>query len=66
MDEQVTTIEAGTANSLVGKVKIALQHAIAGEGKLPGAILSMAGMSGRKYRIFINTFVGSLDNARYL
>ena len=49
MDAQVTTIEIGTANSLVEKVKTALQSAIAGEGKLPSDILSIGGMSGRKY-----------------
>jgi hypothetical protein len=62
----ITMIEQSTANSLAEKVKAALQCVLAGEGTLPNDILTMEGMSGRKYRQFINKLVSLLDDARYL
>jgi hypothetical protein len=62
----VTTIDQSTTNPLAEKVKTALQSAMAGEGKLPADILNMEGMSGQKYRLFINNLISSLDDARYL
>jgi hypothetical protein len=43
-----------------------LLRAIAGDSALPEGVLAMQGMSGRKYRMFINNLIGSLDGARYL
>ena len=36
------------------------------KSKLPDWILEMDGMSGRKYRHFINNLIGSLEDPRYL
>ncbi|MBI3381961.1 MAG: class I SAM-dependent methyltransferase [Aquabacterium sp.] len=44
----------------------ALLRSLAMDTKLPGGILTMQGMSGRKYRSLINNFIGSLSDARYL
>jgi hypothetical protein len=44
----------------------AFKKALALESRLPLEILSMPGMSGRKYRRFINNLVGSIPNPRYL
>jgi hypothetical protein len=37
-----------------------------GRGKLEKRLLSFRGASGRKYRLFINTLIGSLSDARYM
>jgi SAM-dependent methyltransferase len=66
MGDFVTTIGQTTANPLGAKVSAALQQAVANEGKLPTELLDLAGMSGRKYRLFINNLIASLDDARYL
>jgi hypothetical protein len=51
---------------LANKVEAALERAYAGKGKLPSGILTMDGMSGQKYRLFINNLIESLENVRYL
>ena len=55
-----------TSGHLVEQVELAFNRALAGDGKLAHDILSMAGMSGRKYRLFINNLIQTLVNARYL
>lgn len=44
----------------------ALIRALALDTKLPGWIVNMEGMSGRKYRYLINNLIGSISNPRYL
>lgn len=51
---------------LEAKIVAALQVAVAGEGNLPPNLLDMDGMSGRKYRRFINALMASLDKPNYL
>ena len=48
------------------KITDALQLAIAGEGDLPPHLLELEGMSGQKYRRFINALMASLDRPNYL
>lgn len=48
------------------KVKEAFEKAESGQTKLSETILRMEGMSGRKYRSFINNLVETVDDARYL
>jgi len=76
--EDVATLENITRNEtpirhlrpgkmlLPEATKTALRDAIAGKGKLSDFILSMEGMSGKKYRCFINNLVEILQNPRYL
>ena len=66
MDEFVTTFTQTVSNPLVAKVVTALQRAIASDGKLPAEVLGIQGMSGRKYRLFINNLIESINDARYL
>jgi hypothetical protein len=66
MSEAITMLDQTTSNPLAAKVKTALLRAIAGDSALPEGVLAMLGMSGRKYRMFINNLIGSLDGARYL
>src|SRR5262245_2943867 len=47
-------------------LKTSLHAAIDGRGKLPAAIRSIKGMSGQKYRTFINTLIQKLDRPHYL
>jgi len=62
----VTTIRTSSSHSLSRSVCMALDRAIVGESKLISDILSIEGMSGKKYRMFINNLISSLDDARYL
>ena len=56
--------EAETELSL--HVKHAFDLMTAGTGKLPEELLKLHGMSGKKYRIFVNNLVECVPNARYL
>ena len=56
----------GSRSSLVGAVRRALELAIAGAVPIDPDLLKIGGMSGRKYRMFINALIGNLADARYL
>jgi hypothetical protein len=70
--EHITSKDTPTRWLRAGKmmmadaVKTAFRDAVAGEGKLSDLILGMEGMSGRKYRYFINNLIAKLQNPRYL
>jgi hypothetical protein len=70
--EDITTHATPMRHMPVGKmpldaaVKTALADALAGKGKLPPHVLEMEGMSGVKYRRFINNLVQNVVNPRYL
>lgn len=66
MLDSIATFSHTTENPLVTKVRKALQRAIANEGKLPAEVLALQGMSGRKYRLFVNNLIASIEDARYL
>jgi hypothetical protein len=51
---------------LQGKVQSALQRAVADEGKITDDLLNLPGMSGRKYRRFINNLLEAIPDPRYL
>jgi hypothetical protein len=52
---------------LASLVKSALRDALSDRTKLSDALLQMPGMSGRRYRMFINSLIGALvPDARYL
>jgi hypothetical protein len=53
-------------NSVAGSLLIAYRRAMAIEHKLTAQLIQMQGMSGRKYRYFINNFVSLLPDPRYL
>lgn len=53
-------------SSLDSAVKIAMKSAMNYEGKLPADIVNMEGLSGRKYRYFINNLVEHVQSPRYL
>jgi hypothetical protein len=53
-------------NKYISSIKDILENIKTQESKLPEWILKMEGMSGKKYRHFINDLINSLDDARYL
>jgi glycosyltransferase involved in cell wall biosynthesis len=62
----ITVSGAAADHPLATKVKKAFDDALAGHGKLDRRMLAFRGASGRKYRLFANSLIGSLDDARYL
>jgi hypothetical protein len=53
------------ASQQAGSLKVALDEAIRGN-QLPSIVRDIEGMSGQKYRMLINKFIGALHDARYL
>lgn len=70
MEPELTVLEPKPASdeaaSLVASVRLALDQAVAGTCKLPPELLGMEGLSGRRYRAFINNLIGALPGPRYL
>lgn len=62
----VTEISVYEPCDLGRRVKEAFHAAVAENSKLDPAVLSMEGMSGKKYRMFINNLVRSLGDTKYL
>jgi hypothetical protein len=55
-----------SATAIGRLTKSAFEKALENNSDLPQAIRDIDGMSGQKYRSFINNFVHSMDDARYL
>lgn len=65
-EPQVTHISSTSPSPLVGALQAAFHLALAGRSDLDPAVLSMDGMSGKKYRALINHLIKRLDHPRYL
>jgi hypothetical protein len=69
---QITIVDKTRSNdaspraTLVEAVRTAFDSALLRKGKVSDALLSIDGMSGQKYRIFINNLIGLMFNPRYL
>jgi hypothetical protein len=70
MEANVTLLEtsptAGSGSELPRLVRGALEDALTGVTKLVPEVLTIPGMSGRKYRSFINNLVERIPAPRYL
>lgn len=66
MDMHLAVVETKPSNWLVPMLRTSLNRAILEDGKLPPELLALEGMSGKKYRIFINNLIEAVDDARYL
>ena len=66
LNPQITETNILSDSPLVQYSRAAFQKSNAGLGQIDPGVLSMDGMSGRKYRLFINNLIGSLPGARYL
>jgi hypothetical protein len=64
--ENITEITANPSSAIVARVRDSFHRALAGKSDLDPRILSIEGMSGKKYRHFINNLVRFLGDARYL
>jgi hypothetical protein len=58
-EPQVTVIDQTTDNPLASKIRAAFQRASAADGKLLPELLAMTGMSGKKFRVFLNNLIGA-------
>lgn len=65
-EETSTRFSGDWDHPLAAKMQDAWFAAIAMDFKIPDSIRYMDGMSGKKYRYFINNLVGLVDDARYL
>ena|SRR5262249_27452665 len=68
MIETITQMRSitGVSHHLVTDVQKVFSQSYVGRGTLREEILSMNGMSGRKYRLFINNLIKEIGDARYL
>ena len=65
-EETSTRFSGDWDHPLAAKMQDAWFAAIAMDFKIPDSIRYMDGMSGKKYRYFINNLVESIEDARYL
>ncbi len=68
LNEQTRIVRSGdfTANQITIAVEQAFDEALASDHNLPDDLIRLPGMTGRKYRYFINNLVRLVDNPRYL
>lgn len=66
MDTHIARLSSTSKHRCVEALVQALEGAWRGEGKLDADVLAIPGMSGRKYRQFINLLVSLLPTPRYL
>ena len=62
----ITSIAVSPINGLAAEVQSAFERALADEGKASSEVLSMRGMSGKRYRRFINNLMEVIPGPRYL
>ena len=62
----VTQIEEAPGDALSAHIKAALVKALQNDSEIDPEILNMIGMSGRKYRHFINNLIRGMVRPRYL
>ena len=66
MSDQVVVADIRPQSDLARKTRLALDRAMASDSKITKDVLEIRGMSGKKYRHFINNLIESIDNPRYL
>jgi len=66
MDETVIKINGNRNDSFFSLIQNAFEKSLASESDLCNDILSMRGLSGRKFRILINELIKNFDKPRYL
>src|SRR5271165_5610523 len=66
MSEHVVWADMRPQSDLARNTRAALDRAMTMDGKVNEEILQLEGMSGKKYRCFINNLIESIDDPRYL
>jgi hypothetical protein len=62
----VTSVAPSPMRGFAGEVRTAFERALVNDGKIADAVLALPGMSGRKYRRFINNLIELVASPRYL
>lgn len=62
----MNVFDSQIAHPYVDVIKKALEKCAEYDSQLTSLVLDMPGMSGKKYRHFINNVISSIDDARYL
>jgi hypothetical protein len=62
----ITCTSSSPGAGFAAEVRAAFERTMVDEGKLPVEILRLPGMSGRKYRLFINNLIELMPQPRYL
>ena len=62
----VTSVAVSPTMGLAAAVRTAFERAMVNDGKIADAVLDLPGMSGRKYRRFINNLIELVSAPRYL
>jgi predicted O-methyltransferase YrrM len=66
VDAHIVQTETLASSETVERVKAALAASLAGDSEIDPRVLTIPGMSGRRYRHFINSLVRMTPDARYL
>jgi hypothetical protein len=66
MNAYLEMIEIRPQSDLASKARLALERAMVLDGKVSQDILALEGMSGKKYRYFVNNLIESMEDPRYL
>ncbi len=66
MSEHFALTDIRPQSDMAPRARAALERAMALDGKITQEILEIGGMSGRKYRYFINNLIESMENPAYL
>jgi hypothetical protein len=64
--EHVICAGASPTAGFAVEVRNAFERALVNDGKLPDTVLDLPGMSGKKYRMFINNLVEIVPDPHYL
>jgi hypothetical protein len=62
----ISKFDGGYNHQYIDAIKISFDKALNYESKLPSWILNIQGMSGKKYRHFINNLISLISNCKYL
>lgn len=66
MNPHTSVVETSDGGELAAHTRRAFDRALVGDSKLDSDVLSMRGMSGRRYRMFVNALIEHLPAPRYL
>lgn len=64
--KNIKVFDSEISHPYIDVVKKSFENCLEYKSQLPSFILELEGMSGKKYRHFINNVIGSISDARYL
>ena len=66
IDETIIKFSGNRNNLMFQKIQLAFEDALSSSTKLNKEILGMNGLSGRKFRILLNSLINKIKNPKYL